>query len=524
MSYQLNPQPKKDTEFEGFFGRFVTGIGTLKPFFHVISFSSQALAIYLITQSNLPTIGKFVATMISIVFAITVGISIEKGVAMVGRIWWRQILRLKFGNGYWWGMFALSTIILVPLILLSPYLSGTASTHSVNEIFTDAPTLSTDTLEAALKTQEENTRQMIAAVQLKEEGSIQHTRRSIKNKYKALRSEQYGIYDKYKKLLLAGKSWAQGHMDKATTERKRLDVAEREELALQATLLYQSNIRNQSRLDTALALIQAEKSRKLGDITTENNRRRNSRDQERSAWGSVAWWIAISGSLGVIFIIAIEELYRAGSGQSPATYINEEQESWTWKLRQIYEQQKLSVFTKVFGHYLAKDNTQQAGLNRVIVQPLGNSSPPLPSHFENTPQNTLQNSVLNTPPEQLQTLFEQGLQTVPSQPESTSKEQLAEHPTEQSVLVLDGVPVYRHLDDQNQIKFCNYDYCQDRLRKAEKRVQDSLERLAFLKGQGKKETNAYTISAKALINRQRNVQYWQKAVTEIDNLKRSNHA
>ncbi len=542
MAFQLNTQKRQKTkevdqeanEFASFYGRFVASIKLLKFPMHFISAISQMYGVYLIMTSNMPGVGKAFAAIMAIVVGITVGIAIEKGISTVGRVWWRVIFRFKFGNGYWIGMFAYATVILAPTLFLSPWLSETSATYSMEQIITDITPESTDSLELVAQLASDSIRKIVQTSWTADSLIVARNKRSVQAKYKALRAEQYRIYDKHKALLSEGHDWAQSHMDRAVATRKQLDIEERAALVPLEDQLLQIRQATTTRRDSALAFIQANLKRKIKRVEEGNDSRGDQRTTQRETWSSAAGYLAIFGSLGVFIIIGIEELYRAGAKQEPPSYIDEERESWLWKLRQALLKRSDRAFERAVEWLDISDPLPGAKEADDYVPPrigfeLGTSSPTLSHHTQgvtkssNTSGNSETLGPKSTNPKQPEALYAQGSAAV-SASVSKQEEQLkhlgetAETVQPQYILNEKGIPVFLHIDQDDNIKYCNLGECKRRLKTYEKRVNTSEQRLHFAEQENKAGSPAYKKTEEALVNQRDKAKYWSEAVAELEDM------
>ena len=127
-------QKMLQTEFAELFGPLMPSVRKLKRFGHIGSFATQAMAIYKISESSLSGMQKGYMILFSLVITLFLAALIEGGIAKVGPIWFRQIIRFKFKNKWFVGMFLIITAFILPLAFFSPFLSGNGALHSIEEL------------------------------------------------------------------------------------------------------------------------------------------------------------------------------------------------------------------------------------------------------------------------------------------------------------------------------------------------------------------------------------------------------
>lgn len=318
MSFKVEKKENTKKEFAEFFGTIMPHLNKLKLGGHLLSGLTEAITIYQVLDSNLNQFVQYGLIALSLLITLLIVFLIEGGISRFFPLYVRQIISLRFKNKWWVAMFGAMSVLILPLIFFSPYLSAYGGQFIVKHFTPTVERTNVDTLRQNYIAQKDSIRLFFEAQKSESNQNLDQQIASIKSKYKSLVNVQNGIYNEYKKKLNNGHDWAIGHMNKATRKVKEYEVQKSEELAAieqKRTLTLEAlNTKSIAAIDT----INVAESRDVGIIDSEDENRINERSEYVNLWGGFLFVIALMASVLVFLCITIQQIYHQGAGHPVA--------------------------------------------------------------------------------------------------------------------------------------------------------------------------------------------------------------
>lgn len=316
--FRQKPDSKSENytqDFARFFGGLMPGVRRLQFFGHIGSGATAASTIYRVVHSSLSEVMQVGLTFASIAFMVFSILLIEGGLSKTLPYWAGQTVRAKFHNKWFILMYVALTIIVAPLLVMSPILSAVGGHYLVSEVKGDYSPIPTDSLENAYALRSDSLAVMYAEKSAAINANFDSRRAATKKRYAAQIRVQNNKYDQHRKQLAAGYTWAQGHMNKATAA--VLDIKSERDAALDKieTERTAALVENEKREETAAAALGEDKNRAVGLVDVRNDKAEGKHQRFVSRWGGFAFWIGIFCSLLTVFCIFLLEIYLAGGGK-----------------------------------------------------------------------------------------------------------------------------------------------------------------------------------------------------------------
>lgn len=330
-----NKQADSKEEFATFYGPLIPSVRKLKKAGHFISGLSEFTILYNLSESNLPIEIKWLLVTISIVLTLFAIYIIEHGLSKTYAIWIRQIIRWKFGNKWFGLMFFILTLIVIPLLLASPTLSGWGGGEFIENNFTSQERRSTDSIEIAHGDMMYSLDSLYTIDSLRVSSRFSKKETSIRNKYLAKIDIQERKESVNQMLVNNNHNWAKGHIADA----KNKILLLKGDLSYELDTLENTKFREIQALDKArqekIKIYETKRIEDLKLIKSEDDERiRKSKDKKEN-WSYALMILCGFSALIVVIAITVIEIYRAGSGQKLETYIDKNEPnllSRTWSI------------------------------------------------------------------------------------------------------------------------------------------------------------------------------------------------
>ncbi len=414
MSNNPHSQTEVDSKtiFAELFGPIMPFIRKTKRTAHFISLITQGFAIYQIAQSSISGLGKTTLMITSIIIAIVVGIVIEGGISKIFPIWARQVCRWKFENKWFLIMFVVITVMVFPLLIFSPILSGSGAQEGIERIIPIVQKESSQELESLYAARIDSLDNKYQDLILMSEKDHEKLIKSIQSKYERKININDAIYNKHKTLYQNGSDWAKSHMDKAVIANRKLRADRDDEISNIENEKLNESKKLRSSLEIARTDITDDKKRNIKDIDSKYKKADTARTTTTTKWGGLGGFLAVFCSIVVALCIIINEVYRAGGGQDYTKTVDLEKQS---KLDQLFAAID-NQFDNVFDG-LIKGVTH--GVKIVGDGSVRNDLIPLPSIVLNEPKQVKQENETS--------------ETTPNKPAETTKNETAESLVQQEL-------------------------------------------------------------------------------------------
>lgn len=312
-SDQSTDASKKD--FAEFWGGIMPTIRTVKNAGHCFSAVTEYLVLQKIVGAEFSGLYKFWAILLSILITISIIAIIEMGISRFAPFVFRFLFRKKWNTGWNWLMFIPILAVVIPLTFFSTTLSRDGGFEIVDSAKSEVAMTNLNKADDDYEQQKD-----------KAQASFDDKRASINqsfdNKVSANKSDfaaQIGIQQqkikKNKRLVSNGHAWAQGHIDKAYADIAKLKAKRDNKESQIETERTNALLTASETFDANVLKIENRAEKHLSQIEKSDNEKAKKRDKFVSIWGGLLGSFALFSVLGVLFCIALIEIYRAGSGQ-----------------------------------------------------------------------------------------------------------------------------------------------------------------------------------------------------------------
>lgn len=312
-SDQSTEVSKKD--FAEFWGGIMPTIRTVKNAGHCFSAVTEYLVLQKIVGAEFSGLYKFWAILLSILITISIIAIIEMGISRFAPFVFRFLFRKKFNTGWNWLMFIPILAVVIPLTFFSTTLSRDGGFEIVDSARSEVAMTDLN------KADDDYERQKDKA-QASFDDKKSSINQSFDNKVAANKSDfaaQIGIQQqeikKNKRLVLNGHEWAQGHIDKAYADIAKLKAKRDTKESQIETERTNALLAAASTFDANVLKIENRADKHLSQVEKRDSKKEAKRNKFVSTWGGLLGSVALFSVLGVLFCIALIEIYRAGSGQ-----------------------------------------------------------------------------------------------------------------------------------------------------------------------------------------------------------------